>query len=88
MPWLSTELNSAERERAWRLIHEKGVWLRRHEPPASVYEDLLGHELRTLLVSMMEAVDRLERRAVQHLIRQVERVTYKLVIARLQRGVR
>lgn len=85
MAWLSTELREGEREAAKTLIAEKAAWLRKYEPPANIAEDLLGHQLRTLLVELGEAVDRLQRRNAHRLLKEVDRVFYKLVVTRLRR---
>ncbi|MCA9242306.1 MAG: hypothetical protein KDA32_00015 [Phycisphaerales bacterium] len=85
MAWLSTELREPERETARALIAEKAAWLRKYEPAANIAEDLLGHQLRTLLVELSEAVDRLQRRNTHRLLKEVDRVFYKLVVTRLRR---
>lgn len=87
MAWLSTEISDRQKAELLELIERYGRWLRRYEPAPTVYEDLLCHRLRSVLVGLLEAVEHLDRRAARRCQRQLVEVQYKLVLTRATRGV-
>jgi hypothetical protein len=69
-------------------IREIGTWLRRHEPPASLDEDLLGHELRTLMCGLRRDYSKVPRRRVQNLVGAIDLCVKELQKLRMRRGIR
>jgi hypothetical protein len=78
-------LTRTEREETRRRIESIGRWLREGEPPASVDADLLGHQMRSLLVALWTASSRAQRTQTQRLLHAVEICWFELYKERHRR---
>jgi len=78
-------LTAAEREQARQTIESVGHWLRSGEPARSVSEDLLGHQLRSLLGALKNAVALGRRSQAERIGSAIEACAATLFKVRLQR---
>ncbi len=78
-------LTRTEQEETRRKIEAVGRWLRDGEPAASVWQDLLGHQLRSLLVALWSATVRAQRTKTGRLLQAVEVCWFELYKERHRR---
>ena len=78
-------LTRTEQEETRRKIESVGRWLKEGEPPVSLWEDLLGHELRSLLVALWGAASHARRTKTQRLLQAIEVCWFELYKERHRR---
>jgi hypothetical protein len=83
--YVAAPLTESEQAEARRKLESVGRWLREEEPAQSLEEDLLGHQMRSLLVALGVAVNRRDRRKTKRRIAAIEACVTKLYAARQRR---
>jgi hypothetical protein len=78
-------LTRTEQEELRRKIESIGRWLKSGEPAASLWEDLLGHQMRTLLVALWGAEAHAQRSKTERLLQATETCCFELYKERHRR---